>query len=123
VGQTYLFPALSSGGASVIRPWLRFHMTLIDPDRRPSRINVVYSHLMRETCASGSVGREGASALAYPAGAKLPLTAIGVEPKPGTCRLLPITLMRDNKSNLLAERDRNQFRRRAIVAGFQPARP
>src|SRR5258708_10030722 len=26
VGPTYLFPPLSSGGASLVRPWLRFHM-------------------------------------------------------------------------------------------------
>src|SRR5215831_14906239 len=26
VGRTYLFPPLSSGGALVVRPWLRFHI-------------------------------------------------------------------------------------------------
>ncbi len=25
VGRTYLLPPLSSGGASLVRPWLRFH--------------------------------------------------------------------------------------------------
>src|SRR5260370_29912935 len=29
VGRTYLFPPLSSGGASLVRPWLRFHIPLI----------------------------------------------------------------------------------------------
>jgi hypothetical protein len=29
VGRTYLFPPLSSGGASLVRPWLRFHTPLI----------------------------------------------------------------------------------------------
>ena len=29
VGPTYLFPPLSSGGALVVRPWLRFHIPLI----------------------------------------------------------------------------------------------
>src|SRR5262249_49811568 len=29
VGQTYLFPPLSSGGALVVQPWLRFHIPLI----------------------------------------------------------------------------------------------
>src|SRR6516162_5685509 len=34
VGRTYLLPPLSSGGASLVRPWLRFHIPLIEPDRR-----------------------------------------------------------------------------------------
>jgi Polysaccharide biosynthesis protein len=29
VGRTYLLPPLSSGGASLVRPWLRFHTPLI----------------------------------------------------------------------------------------------
>jgi hypothetical protein len=29
VGRTYLLPPLSSGGALVVRPWLRFHTPLI----------------------------------------------------------------------------------------------
>src|SRR5262249_26221667 len=29
VGRTYLFPPLSSGGALVVRPWLRFHIPFI----------------------------------------------------------------------------------------------
>src|SRR6266508_3815835 len=29
VGRTYLLPPLSSGGALVVRPWLRFHIPLI----------------------------------------------------------------------------------------------
>src|SRR5262249_54878983 len=32
VGRTYLLPRLSSGGASVFRPWFRFHTTLTEPD-------------------------------------------------------------------------------------------
>jgi hypothetical protein len=40
VGRTYLFPPLSSGGALVVRPWLRFHIPLIEPDRRFSRIRL-----------------------------------------------------------------------------------
>ena len=40
VGRTYLFPPLSSGGALVVRPWLRFHIPLIEPDRRLSRIRL-----------------------------------------------------------------------------------
>src|SRR5664280_1804380 len=30
VGRTYLLPPLSSGGASLVRPWLRFHTPLIE---------------------------------------------------------------------------------------------
>ena len=40
VGRTYLFPPLSSGGALVVRPWLRFHIPLIEPDRRIYRIRL-----------------------------------------------------------------------------------
>ena len=40
VGPTYLFPPLSSGGALVVRPWLRFHIPLIEPDMQISRIRL-----------------------------------------------------------------------------------
>src|SRR5712671_6597181 len=30
VGRTYLLPPLSSDGASLVRPWLRFHTPLIN---------------------------------------------------------------------------------------------
>ena len=40
VGRTYPFPPLSSGGASVARPWLRFHTPLIEPDWWISRIRL-----------------------------------------------------------------------------------
>src|SRR5262249_39753155 len=40
VGRTYLFPPLSSGGALVVWPCLRFHIPLIEPDRRLSRIRL-----------------------------------------------------------------------------------
>src|SRR5271157_4985179 len=33
-------PPLSSGGASLVRPWLRFHIPLIEPDRQISRIRL-----------------------------------------------------------------------------------
>src|SRR6266446_4711028 len=36
VGRACLFPPLSSGGALVARPWLRFHIPLIEPDMRLS---------------------------------------------------------------------------------------
>jgi hypothetical protein len=32
LGRTYLLPPLSSGGASMVPPWLRFHIPLIEPD-------------------------------------------------------------------------------------------
>ena len=37
---TYLLPPLSSGGASLARPWLRFHTPLIEPDMQISRIRL-----------------------------------------------------------------------------------
>src|SRR5262245_1731622 len=40
LGRTYPFPPLSSGGALVVRPWLRFHIPLIEPDGRISRIRL-----------------------------------------------------------------------------------
>src|SRR5688572_2533552 len=40
VGRTYLFPPLSSGGASLVRPWLRLHTPLIEPDMRSYRIRL-----------------------------------------------------------------------------------
>ena len=40
VGRTYLLPPLSSGGASLVRPWLRFHTPLIEPDMQISRIQL-----------------------------------------------------------------------------------
>src|SRR6266481_5640788 len=40
VGRTYLLPPLSSGGASLVRPWLRLHTSLIEPDMRIARIRL-----------------------------------------------------------------------------------
>ena len=40
LGRTYLLPPLSSGGALVFPPWLRFHIPLIEPDRQISRIRL-----------------------------------------------------------------------------------
>ena len=40
VGRTYLLPPLSSGGASLVRPWLCFHTPLIEPDMQISRIRL-----------------------------------------------------------------------------------
>src|SRR5215510_6499807 len=40
VGSAYLFPPLSSGGASLAEPWLRFHTPLIEPDMQISRIRL-----------------------------------------------------------------------------------
>src|SRR5882724_9236893 len=36
LGRTYPLPPLSSGGALVVPPSLRFHIPLIEPDRRIS---------------------------------------------------------------------------------------
>src|ERR1700731_3152743 len=40
LGRTYLLPPLSSGSASMVPPWLRFHIPLIEPDRQISRIRL-----------------------------------------------------------------------------------
>src|SRR3982074_3656921 len=40
LGRTYLLLPLSSGGALVVPPWLRFHIPLIEPDRQISRIRL-----------------------------------------------------------------------------------
>ena len=40
VGRTYLFPPLSFGGALAVRPWLRLHIPLIEPDVQISRIRL-----------------------------------------------------------------------------------
>ena len=40
VGRTYLLPPLSSGGASLVRPWLCFHTPLIEPDVQIYRIRL-----------------------------------------------------------------------------------
>ena len=40
LGGTYLLPPLSFGGASMVPPWLRFHIPLIEPDRQISRIRL-----------------------------------------------------------------------------------
>ncbi len=40
LGRTYLLPPLSSGGALVVQPWLRFHIPLIEPDMQISRIRL-----------------------------------------------------------------------------------
>src|ERR1700757_474247 len=40
VGRTYLLPPRSFGGASLARPWLRFHIPLIEPDMQISRIRL-----------------------------------------------------------------------------------
>src|SRR6476619_1352195 len=40
LGRAYLLPPLSSGGALVVRPWLRFHTPLYEPDMQISRIRL-----------------------------------------------------------------------------------
>src|SRR3981189_3758910 len=40
VGHTCLLPPLSSGGASLVYPWLRFHTPLIEPDMQICRIRL-----------------------------------------------------------------------------------
>ncbi len=40
LGRAGLLPPLSSGGALVAQPWLRFHTPLIEPDVRIARIRL-----------------------------------------------------------------------------------
>src|SRR5713101_9744710 len=40
LGAAYLFPALSSAGASLAAPCFRFHIPLIEPDGRISRFRL-----------------------------------------------------------------------------------
>src|SRR3984893_17137713 len=40
LGRTYLLPPLSSGGALLVQPWLRFHIPLIEPDMQISPIRL-----------------------------------------------------------------------------------
>ena len=40
LGKIYLLPPLSFGGASMVPPWLRFHIPLIEPDMQISRIRL-----------------------------------------------------------------------------------
>jgi hypothetical protein len=40
VGVAYPLPTLSSVGASLAPPYFRFHISLIEPDRRISRIRL-----------------------------------------------------------------------------------
>ena len=40
VGAAYLLPALSSAGASLASPCFRFHIPLIEPDGRISRVRL-----------------------------------------------------------------------------------
>src|SRR5215831_1553202 len=47
VGRTYPFPPLSSGGALAVRPWLRFHIPLIEPDVQISRIRLVWAFFVK----------------------------------------------------------------------------
>src|SRR5262249_5100901 len=53
LGRTYLFPPPSSGGALVVRPWLRFHIPLIEPDVQISRIRLSDNSLPRKGCRVG----------------------------------------------------------------------
>jgi len=40
VGSSDLLPPLSSGGAPIPAPWLRFHIPLIEPDMQIARIRL-----------------------------------------------------------------------------------
>ena len=76
VGSGDLLPPLSSGGARVPEPWLRFHIPLIEPDVRISRIRLSdrTSRLRmqrRLQCLNTS-----RSVIGYPISASLPRLAL-----------------------------------------------
>ena len=56
LGRTYLLPPLSSSGALVVPPLLRFHIPLIEPDMQISRIRLSdkTSRLSRATPSAAS---------------------------------------------------------------------
>src|SRR5215813_13178717 len=59
VGRTYLLPPLSFGGASLARPWLCFHTSLIEPDMQISRIRLSdKTSRLRPRLAARSGGRD-----------------------------------------------------------------
>ena len=56
VGAAYLFPALSSAGASLASPCFRFHIPLIEPGVRISRFRLSEkTHAIAETIACDAV--------------------------------------------------------------------
>jgi hypothetical protein len=56
VGAAYLFPALSSAGASLATPCFRFHIPLIEPDVRICRIRLSEkTHAIAEAIACDAV--------------------------------------------------------------------
>jgi hypothetical protein len=56
VGAAYLFPALSSAGASLASPCFRFHIPLIEPDVRICRIRLSEkTHAIAEAIACDAV--------------------------------------------------------------------
>jgi hypothetical protein len=57
VDRTYLLPPLSSGGASLVPPWLRFHIPLIEPDMQVSRIRLSDKTSRLYACACFRVQR------------------------------------------------------------------
>ena len=58
LGRACLFPPLSSGGALVAQPWLRFHAPLIEPDVQISRIRLSDKTSRRLSRATPSAASE-----------------------------------------------------------------
>ena len=52
VGVGCLFPPLSSGGAQVPSPSLRFHIPLVEPDLQIARTKWARAHLVRNVANS-----------------------------------------------------------------------
>src|SRR5580693_8252609 len=58
LGRACLFPPLSSGGALVAQPWLRFHAPLVEPDVQISRIRLSDKASRRLSRATPSAASE-----------------------------------------------------------------
>jgi hypothetical protein len=91
VGRTYLLPPLSSGGASLVRPWLRFHTPLIEPDMRISRIRLSDKTSRLSRVTPSAVSERFSELLGCPISRSLTTSCVGLElrplPSPGITRL------------------------------------
>ena len=76
-------PPLSSGGASLGRPWLRFHTPLIEPDRRISRIRLSDKTSRRLSRATPSAASEHhVELIGFPISRSLTTSCVCLELRP-----------------------------------------
>src|SRR5271167_1666042 len=92
LGRTYLLPPLSSGGASLVRPWLRFHTPLIEPDMQICRIRLSDKTSRRLSRATPSAASEHhVELIGFPISMSFTTSCVCLElrslPSPGVTRL------------------------------------